>query len=704
MMRKLLISTLLLLTQPVFGASFEECPAEAFLTQGRPAQLYGIDLASGAYQVLASDMGTSEKLNAIAFNVHDNYIYAWDYAAHTVARIGQDYQIEPLAVTNRPNSDFYVGDISTRDNAYYLYRPGNQAQHGLWRISLDAGDASYLDAVRIIDGSSLVLAIYDFAFSPIDDQLYSLDANGRLVRIDPATGAWSQLGDTGVTGTFGAIYFDAEGNLYASRSNDGKIFRVNPADANPTAVEVAQGPSSSNIDGARCAFAPVTISETVSLDFGDAPDSYATTLASNGARHGTGVEPLHLGALVDCEVQAAVAPLRDDDVGVDDEDGVSFITALDAGTQAIIQVVATGSGFLNGWIDFNGDGHFGITDQVFIDVPMTDEQLNLIIDIPQTAVTGASWARFRFSSQAGLGASGAVADGEVEDYPVTLTEGILSSTHYPSVHGFVTLAFEDLWPSVGDYDLNDLVVHYRTTIKKAGSSVIAVSISGEIVATGANFHNGFGVEIPGISRDSIEEASIEFTINGIAQPASPLEAGQSNAVFIVTDDIWDHVTQAEGCAFYRTENDCGDSPIQASFTITATLRTPVDDSQLTDQLFNPFIFATNGYMRSSIFSEPPGRGLEIHLKNHAPTDLADPALLGRADDTSNAGAGLYYLTQQGLPWALEIGTQWQHPSEFQDLVQAYPEFSEWVQSQGSLNADWYLPERANTTKLYKNGN
>ena len=31
----------------------------------------------------------------------------------------------------------------------------------------------------------------------------------------------------------------------------------------------------------------------------------------------------------------------------------------------------------------------------------------------------------------------------------------------PSKYGWGTVAFEDLWPSNGDYDLNDLAVNYR---------------------------------------------------------------------------------------------------------------------------------------------------------------------------------------------------------------------------------------------------
>ncbi|XOV90617.1 MAG: LruC domain-containing protein [Pseudomonadota bacterium] len=704
MFRPILFVVSLLLTAGAARAeSFQHCPAEAFLTQGKPAKLFQIDLTTGAFSELAADLGTRDKLNAIAFSEHDNYLYAWSYGENTIVRIGADYQVMPLVLDNKPQSDFYVGDVAVLENAYYLYRRGSKPQHGLWRIGLDAGAADYLRAERIAAGNSPSLDIYDFAFHPQDGLIYSIDAKGELITMDPTTAEVTWLGNTGISGTLGAIYFDATGYLYAGRNKDGVIFRVNPHDPMPLAEEFAQGPSSSNNDGGRCALAPVIVGSRALVDFGDAPDSYRTSLASNGARHGSpGVRPF-LGATVDGESQAAIAPLADEAIGTDDDDGVTFVTALAAGDAAIVQVSAVGEGYLNAWIDFDKNGEFGDGEKVFHQVSIKDETRNLVFDVPRSARAGSTWARFRFSSVKELNAYGGVNDGEVEDYPLEIIGSGATTLFYPSESGYVTLAFEDLWPGVGDYDLNDLVVHYRTSLVIQDGSVVGVGISGQMMAIGATFHNGFGVEVTQVSRNNIDQETIEFVINGEPQPNSPLEAGQSKAVFIMTDDIWNFVTPAEGCAFYRTENGCGESPIQASFSLTARFHTPIDVSQFADQLFNPFIFATEGFTRNSIFTSPPGRGLEIHLKNRTPTDLADPELLGRAEDGSDPAAGLYYQTSQGLPWAIEIGTEWKHPAEYQDLVEAYPEFVEWVQSQGDNKPDWYMATKANKSKLYRQG-
>ncbi len=102
---------------------------------------------------------------------------------------------------------------------------------------------------------------------------------------------------------------------------------------------------------------------TKDLDFGDLPDpSFLTLLASNGARHMLS-DNLFLGACVDSEVDGqpdpfagVVNPSTGDDgnkagaptssipAGVactDDEDGVTLVTPLIAGSQACVKVTAT---------------------------------------------------------------------------------------------------------------------------------------------------------------------------------------------------------------------------------------------------------------------------------------------------------------------------------------------------------------------------
>ncbi|MFT5711258.1 MAG: LruC domain-containing protein [Halioglobus sp.] len=434
------------------------------------------------------------------------------------------------------------------------------------------------------------------------------------------------------------------------------------------------------------------------IDFGDAPDSYGTTLANDGARHNLEGSAVYLGDSVDSELQANVSPGSDDATDDDDEDGVVFITDIAAGEVALVEITSVGSGFLNAWIDLDRDGEFLASEQVIDSHPISGGSEIMSLQIPENIVSGASWSRFRVSSTSNVGPTGAVADGEVEDHPVELFELRVTASHFPSATGFVTLAYEDLWPGVGDYDMNDLVMYYRTTINSASLDnnpqeqfLYSISISGQVSAVGAALHSGFGIEINGLPRSSVDQLSMSLVINGVQGSGTFLEqsADYENAVFIIFDDVWDHVSAPVGCKFFRTEYQCGGSVLQSEFTLTVRVSGDIPAQVIDDPILNPFIFRSNA------------RGREVHLKNKPPTNKADMSTFGAMDDRSNPGADTYYQTSSGLPWALVVSAEWVHPGEARDLVQTYPKFEGYVTSGGTSNTDWYKPENAVISNLYQ---
>jgi hypothetical protein len=135
---------------------------------------------------------------------------------------------------------------------------------------------------------------------------------------------------------------------------------------------------------------------------GSAPDSYGTTLASNGARHQYGSELL-LGT------------------AVGENDGVVFESILRQGQMATVRVTASQAGLLDAFLDFNADGDFADDgEKIFDSVPVSAGENLLSFLVPADAVSGPTYARFRISSAGGLRFDGPAADGEVEDYRVTI--------------------------------------------------------------------------------------------------------------------------------------------------------------------------------------------------------------------------------------------------------------------------------------------
>jgi len=157
-------------------------------------------------------------------------------------------------------------------------------------------------------------------------------------------------------------------------------------------------------------------------DCGDAPDpNYPTLLASTGACHIPG--QIYLGSLIDAELDGIPTPdaFGDDNDNLADEDGVFMMSAVNPGMTAYVDVVASGTGILNAWVDFNQDGDWEDNgEQIFIDKALVAGNNSLSFDVPAGASLGLTFSRYRFDSLGGLPFHGWAIEGEVEDHTVYL--------------------------------------------------------------------------------------------------------------------------------------------------------------------------------------------------------------------------------------------------------------------------------------------
>ncbi|MUL01728.1 LruC domain-containing protein [Aliivibrio fischeri] len=699
---KITMLILLLVSSKVFAVAFDSCPSKAYLFQGKPVSVYGINLVTGTNSLLQDDTGLSSNINGVGFNETDRYIYGFDTTNYNVVRLGQNFQATTLNVNGLPsNKTFYVGDVY--DHHYYVYRSGT----GLYKIDLSPLDSnvnSTLTAQLITSTASVSLT--DFAFHPSNSRLYGVDnGSGGLYEFDINTGVATYIGDTGELGTFGAMYFDVDGYLYLSRNQDGQIYRVNLStqaiiDSGVVpAIKFADGPYSNQNDGARCANAPlIDTDEPATIDFGDAPDTnYGTTLASNGARHEMdGVT--WLGASVDGDYYAAQSPDSDDSITSDDEDGVGFVTALEPGLDSVITVSASTTGYLSAWFDWNDDGDFSDDgEQVITDKALVAGSNNLVISVPFGATVGETWSRFRFSQQTGLAYYGGSTSGEVEDHVVTIVDANTSQRHFPSADGYVTIAYEDNWPETADYDMNDMVLRYRITETLKDGDVAKVSISGQLVAVGASYHSGFAVRLAGIDATNIDSDKTRLYYNSVLQDGDVQESGMTEASFIVINDAIE--VSSYSCYFYRTLDDCRED-VGVEFELHFSLVTPVTTSSMPAMPYDPFLYATPGYYHGPSFAQAPGRSYEVHLADQAPTEKFDTNFYQLAEDTSDPNTSRYFKTSNNMPWALLIYDEWKWPRERVDLVVAYPQFADYTTSGGETHTDWYDITNAIANKYY----
>lgn len=264
-----------------------------------------------------------------------------------------------------------------------------------------------------------------------------------------------------------------------------------------------------------------------------------------------------------------------------------------------------------------------------------------------------------------------------------------------------TLAFEDLWPSEGDYDFNDLVIDYDFEITKNNiEQVEKIDVSFTLRAMGAGFYNGFGFTFPSVFSNQIIRVSgyllENYSIINLASNGT--ESGQSKASIVVFDDCFDVMEHPGYGTGINTEQW---APYVQPETINLEIifkengqfasGGPVTFQQLNIGHFNPFLIVNQD------------RGIEVHLPGFHPTNLANTYFLGQWDDDSNPGQNRYYVTEENYPWAIHIPEIFDYPIERYDINMSYLKFKDWAESDGVLYPDWYknYPNYRNSQYIYQ---
>lgn len=274
-----------------------------------------------------------------------------------------------------------------------------------------------------------------------------------------------------------------------------------------------------------------------------------------------------------------------------------------------------------------------------------------------------------------------------DEFPTDPTRAFRSYT--PSKTTFSTLVFEDLWPAKGDYDFNDMVLDYQIEeVYNTQNKIVEIFHRSVIKAVGASFKNGFGFQL-NASPSLIKKVTGSVLKNNIVTlSANGTEAGQSKAVIIGFDNVFDNIKRV-GSEFLNTVKN---QPYSNADTLTLKieLNSPQTQSTIGVAPYNQFIFTDQT------------RGKEVHLANYPPTSLANQTLFGTAHDRSNPNFNYYYKNWTNLPWAIQVPTSFEYTVEKQEISNGYLNFRAWAESGGTLYSDWYLPKNGyrNTTNIF----
>ncbi|TGK83185.1 LruC domain-containing protein [Leptospira noumeaensis] len=253
--------------------------------------------------------------------------------------------------------------------------------------------------------------------------------------------------------------------------------------------------------------------------------------------------------------------------------------------------------------------------------------------------------------------------------------------------GRYTIAFEDMFPSAGDADLNDHSTVFTTEMDKTPANKVKV-IRGTYthVAKGAGYNHELR-----LSLNVPTNATVQVSyVNGSGNPWNGCAAAPKYTA--------------------NTTGDCTGGTLTSAQLKRGVLILPSSDKTLFGSKNAPSAgttFTINDFVRgvtanvTITFEEPVdlnqtknlvGGHLNYFLAINQKTDGVFRQIYRPGYFTNNAGKDSF-LDSKGFPWAIIVPGIFNHPTEGADIrkssTSGYIFFNDWVTSNGVLHKDWY---------------
>ncbi|WP_032917195.1 LruC domain-containing protein [Leptospira santarosai] len=244
----------------------------------------------------------------------------------------------------------------------------------------------------------------------------------------------------------------------------------------------------------------------------------------------------------------------------------------------------------------------------------------------------------------------------LDTYPQDPTRSVL--IRIPA-EGVSTVAYEDLYPSAGDADLNDYVLHIHNEedLNTAGD-VIRLRGTYQHVARGAGYKHTFFLKLP-------------VSVGATYSRKVVREDGK-----VVTELTTKTVTASDlnqGIQIHEESNKTTSNPNVNPGGVFK----PGHIATIEIVFNSPVKKTTLGIYPYDIFIKVANTGKEIHF----------PGLYKNSNGTDK------YLDSNNFPWAILVPGAWKYPYEGLDIRKetqtGYKEFNLWVASNGTSYKDWY---------------
>lgn len=277
-------------------------------------------------------------------------------------------------------------------------------------------------------------------------------------------------------------------------------------------------------------------------------------------------------------------------------------------------------------------------------------------------------------------------DGVIEGVDVDDNNASVASYNFPQGQNtFFTSLYEDLYPCMGDYDLNDLVHNYTyqegvnngAAQDGQNTSVTEITFDYKFPAMGAGFNNSFVLRV--MDEDNNASLSLDSSNNYTINEITRQHDSENNTTLFTFNNLKTIYTGNAGAIVNTVRIEYSDIPV-ISGTVS-NINGAYDEFILQD--------GKSGHEIHPLFNE-------LHLNYSA---LNRPSMFNnannflRCDDKSSANGALF-VNANGFPWVLtDLPVDLPWAKEGVSILEAYLNFDDFVISDPSL--DWYTNKNGN---------
>lgn len=259
--------------------------------------------------------------------------------------------------------------------------------------------------------------------------------------------------------------------------------------------------------------------------------------------------------------------------------------------------------------------------------------------------------------------------------------------YFPSKDKFATVMYEDLFPSKGDMDMNDVVFGLNIEYDLTNQLLVnSITITIQPRAIGSIY------ESIGIAANLSSTATLDIidyiTYNPAPQMGKLFNISPKNKGYTTELNVnYSQVVPLTGDFRYFFDNrdlfinvrKTDRETSSSNFSTTIYFKS----NRLTSYSNFSFLESKSDKINLDIFSVYNVRSKEVHFKGQIATERFNTSLFIATRPLTD------FSTIDNWVWAIMSDKSIRHPAELVKIYHAYPDFKLWAESSGENNNNWY---------------